>query len=49
MINSGAKYFATLISALFILLFHVVLSLFCGEKAKANRPRLSFFRSDKMK
>ena len=39
-INSGAKYFATLISALFISLFRVILSLFRGEKTKAKRRNL---------
>ena len=47
MINSGVKYFAVLISALFVSLFRVFSSLFRYFAAK--RRRLSLYRGDKTK
>ena len=48
-IKSGAKYFAAPISATFISLFRIVLSLFRDEKTKAKRRRFSLFRHEKTK
>ena len=48
-INSGAKYFAALINALFISLLRVGLLSFRRENTKPKRRRFSLFRSDKTK